>query len=356
MTLTELAIKRPPLVIVIFSVLAILGLLSYFQLKYELLPDILPPYVSVVTMYPGATPQEVEDSVTKPVEDAVSGVDKIKSVSSYSYEGYSLVQMEFVFTADKTKANQDVQKKVNELVASLPVGTRTPIVADFSFSDLPILRIGATADMDPRRLYSTVNDIVKPRLSRLGGIGQISIVGGQEREVQVNLDIPRLTAQGIPVPLVLAALRSANADLPAGRIKDADGDYLVRLSGTYRSIEDLRQLVIGRINGSDLLLGQFADIEDGTKSVQAISRINGKDALGILIVKQSGANAVEVSSSVRSELASIEREYAAEGLSFDVAQDSSSFTLESAKSVTHDLLLAICLVALVMLAFLHSIR
>jgi len=357
MTLAELAIKRPPLIIVIFLALAILGIFSYIQLKYELLPNITPPYVSVVTVYPGAAPQEVEVSVTKPVEDAVAGVDKVKSISSYSYENYSIVQMEFFFTADETKANQDVQKKVNEILASLPPTVRTPIVSNFSFSDLPILRIGATADMDGRELYRVVKDEVKARLSRLSGVGQVSIVGGEEREIRVNLDLAKLSVRGIPVPIVVAALKTANADLPAGKIRDSDGEYLVRLSGKYSNVEELKSVSIARsAGGAETLLGDFADIEDGAKTAAAISRINGKDALGLIVQKQSGANAVEVSRAVRHELTALEKEFAAQRLLFDVAQDSSDFTLESARSVTNDLLLAIGLVALVMLAFLHSIR
>ncbi len=357
MTLTELAIKRPPLIIVIFSALAILGVFSYLQLKYELLPNITPPYVTVVTVYPGAAPQEVEVSVTKPIEDAVAGIDKIKDISSYSYENYSIVQMEFFFTADETKANQDVQKKVNEIVASLPPTVRTPIVSNFSFSDLPVLRIGATAEMDGRELYRVVKDEVRARLSRLSGVGQVAIVGGEEREIRVNLDMAKLSARGIPVPMVVAALKAANADLPAGKIKDADGEYLVRLSGKYTNVEELMGVGVARSQGgAEMVLGDFADVEDGTKATSAISRINGTNALGIVIQKQSGANAVEVSRAVRAELAALEKEFSSQHLSFDIAQDSSLFTLESARSVTNDLLLAICLVALVMLAFLHSIR
>ena len=357
MTLTELAIKRPPLVIVIFSTLAILGVFSYLQLKYELLPNITPPYVTVVTVYPGAAPQEVETSVTKLVEDAVAGVDKIKSISSYSYENYSVVQMEFLYTADANKANQDVQKQVNQILSSLPPDAKTPVISNFSLNDFPILRIGVTSDMDGRELYRVVKDEVKARLSRLSGVGQVSIVGGQEREVRVNLDLAKLSSRGIPVPMVVAALKAANADLPAGKIRDADGDYLVRLSGKYTSIDELKAVGIARSgSGAETTLGELADVEDGAKAVSAICRINGKDALGIVIQKQSGANAVEVSRSVRAELASLQKEFAASHLAFDVAQDSSLFTLESARSVTNDLFLAIALVALVMLAFLHSLR
>ena len=357
MTITELAIKRPPLIIVIFASLALLGAFSYLQLKYELLPNMMPPYVTVVTVYPGAAPQEVETSVTKPVEDAVASVDKVKKVDSYSYENYSVVQMEFQFTADATKANQDVQKKVNEIVSSLPASVKTPVVSNFSLDDLPVIRLGVTANMDGRELFQVVKDNVKARLSRIAGVAQVSIVGGQEREIRVNLDLAKMTARGIPVPLVVSVLSSANADLPAGKIRDKDGEYLVRLSGKYSSIEEIKEVVVARSpDGAETRMGDVADIEDGFKTLSTVCRINGQDAIGIIIQKQSGANTVEVSKGVRAELKSLEKEFAARKLAFDIAVDGSVFTLESAKSVTNDLMLAILLVALVMLAFLHSIR
>jgi HAE1 family hydrophobic/amphiphilic exporter-1 len=246
MTLTELAIKRPPLVIVVFASLGLLGVFSYLQLKYELLPNMMPPYVTIVTVYPGAAPQEVETSVTKPIEDAVASVDRVKKVNSYSYENYSVVEMEFLFTADDTKANQDVQKKVNEIVSSLPASVKTPVVSNFSLDDLPVMRLGVTADMDGRELYQVVKDNVKARLSRIAGVAQVSIVGGQEREIRVNLDLAKMTARGIPVPLVVSALSAANADLPAGKIRDKDGEYLVRLSGKYTTIEELKEVAVAR--------------------------------------------------------------------------------------------------------------
>ena len=311
----------------------------------------------MVTVYPGAAPQEVEVSVTKPIEDALAGIDKVKSITSSSYENYSLCTLQFNYTADEKSAIQDVQKKVNEMLATLPPGVRTPTVSNFAISDFPILRIGVTAAMDGRELFRFVKEDVKARLSRLSGVGQVSIVGGEEREIRVNLDLAKLSARGIPVPMVVAALKTANADLPVGKVEDADGQYLVRLSGRYTNVDELKNVVITRSEGgAETVLGDFADIEDGTKAVSAVSRINGKGALGIEILKQSGANAVEVSRVVRAEIKDMQKEFAAQRLLFDVAEDSSLFTLESARSVTNDLLLAICLVAIVMLAFLHSIR
>jgi HAE1 family hydrophobic/amphiphilic exporter-1 len=357
MSLTELAIKRPPLIIVIFTALLILGGFSYTQLKYELLPNVMAPMVVVGTVYPGAAPQEVETAVTKLIEDSVASVDKVKQIQSSSYENYSSVFLEFQYSADGQKATQDVQKKVNEALSSLPEGARTPTVMSITMDELPIMQVGVTAEAEGRELYRIAKDVIKPRLTRLSGVGQVSLVGGEEREIRVNLDLAGLAARRIPVSSVIGALKSANMDLPAGKVEDKDGDYLIKLSGRYSTIDELRKVgVANPATGVETALEDLADVEDGSKGTSSVSRINGRDSIGIIIMKQSGANAVEVSRLLREELASIQKEYSAQKLVADIAVDSTNFTRESARSVMEDLLLAICLVALVMLAFLHSIR
>ena len=147
MTLTELSIKRPSIIVVIFSVLTVLGLFGLSELKYELLPKITPPWVTVVTVYPGGSPQEVEASITRTIEDAVSGVDKVKTVLSTSAEGVSFVSIEFLISADVNLSLQDIQRKVNEIVSRLPAGVKSPVISKFAIDELPVLRIGTTANM-----------------------------------------------------------------------------------------------------------------------------------------------------------------------------------------------------------------
>ncbi|MBI5021304.1 MAG: efflux RND transporter permease subunit [Ignavibacteriales bacterium] len=357
MTITELSIKRPTLVIVVFTILGVLGLFSYNQLKYELLPKITPPFLVIITAYPGASPQEVETSVTKVLEDAVSGIDKVSTVYATSQEGVSIVSLEFSMKASISVALQDVQRKVNEVSNLLPSGSKTPSITKFALDELPVLRMGVTARMPSRDFYQLLDDRIQPRLAKLAGVGQITLVGGDEREIKVNVDPQKLRSYGLSLLQVTQLIKSSNMDFPTGKVKDGDYQYIVRLAGKYNSIDELRTLVVGQPKqGGDIRLADIAEVEDGRKDYSTLSRINGKTSIGILVQKQGEANSVEVSQIVRAELAKLEKDYTNIGLKFEIAQDGSIFTTDAADAVKHDLMLAIIFVAVVMLAFLHSIR
>ena len=234
---------------------------------------------------------------------------------------------------------------------------KTPLISKFSISELPILRMGVTAEMDNRKFYQFAKDTIKRRITKIKGVGQLDLIGGEEREIKVNLNLDKLNSNKISILQVLQVIKSSNLDIPAGKIKDADGQYIVRIAGKFSSLDDVRNLVVTKSENSGFVkLKDVAEVEDGVKEISTISRINGKNALGILLQKQSGSNAVEVSRLVREELKKIEKDYKSKKVVFDIAQDSSVFTLESAKAVRDDLLLAILFVGLVMLVFLHSIR
>ncbi|HUI11380.1 MAG TPA: efflux RND transporter permease subunit [Bacteroidota bacterium] len=357
MTITELSIKRPTLVIVVFTVLGVLGIFSYTQLKYELLPKITPPFVTVTTIYPGASPAEVETSVTKVVEDAVSGIDKVSNVYATSSEGYSIVSLEFTMSADVNTALQDVQRKVSEVASLFPSGAKSPTFSKFALDELPVLRIGATANMPTRDFFKLLDDHVRPRLAKLEGVGQITLVGGDEREIRVNVDASKLRSCGLSLLQVDQMIRSSNLDFPTGKVEEGGAQFIVRLAGKYRSMDEIRRLVIGETRGGGCIrIADVAEVEDGRKDYTQLSRINGKSSVGIIVQKQGDANAVEVSRVVRAEMKALEKEEAAIGLAFDVAQDGSTFTVDAADAVKHDLMLAVIFVAVVMLAFLHSIR
>ncbi len=357
MTITELSIKRPTLVVVVFSILAVVGLFSYSQLKYELLPKITPPWITIITVYPGASPSEVETSVTKVIEDAVSGIDKVANVYSTSQEGVSIVSLEFTMAADVNTSLQDAQRKVSEIASTFPDGVKTPTLTKFALDELPVLRIGVTSNMPSKEFYHLLDDQLQPRLAKVAGVGQITLVGGDEREIKVNIDPQKLRSYGLSLLQVDQIIATSNLDFPTGKIEEGDAQYVVRLAGKYRSLDDLRRLVVGQSRqGGEIRLADIAEVEDGTKEYTTLSRINGKPSVGIIVQKQNDANSVEVSRDVRKELTSLEAQYAPIGLKFDVAQDASTFTTDAASAVKHDLLLAIIFVAVVMLGFLHSIR
>ncbi|HEY6951874.1 MAG TPA: efflux RND transporter permease subunit, partial [Bacteroidota bacterium] len=221
MTITELSIKRPSLIIVVFLALAMTGVFGYFQLRYELLPRMNIPYASIITVYPGASPSEVENSVTKKLEDAVSTVEKIGNIYATSYEGLSVLTIEFRRTANIDVAIQDVQRKVNSAAGSFPRDVRPSAVQKFSFDELPIIRMGVTSTMPSREFYQLLKDQIQPRFSKLDGVGQVSLVGGDIREIKINLDAQKVRAYGLSIAQITQIVKASNLDFPTGTVKGA---------------------------------------------------------------------------------------------------------------------------------------
>jgi len=357
MKITDISIKRPSLVIVVFTALTLLGLLSYFSLGYELLPKFSNNVVSISTIYPGASPNEVENTVTKKIEDAVSSMENIKKLNAVSYESLSTVTITLTDKANIDIALNDAQRKVNAILADLPEDVKTPSLSKFSLDDLPVITMSASANMDDITFYDLIDKRIAPVISRVSGIAQVNLIGGSEREIQVSLDADRLQGYNLSVPQVQQMILTSNLDFPTGSVKTKNSDVLIRLSGKYRSIEELRNLVLTTSkDGAQIRLGDVADVQDAQKETEKLARINRQGAIAIQIIKQSDANAVEVSKGVHKIIDQLKVEYKANKLDIKVVNDSSIFTLESADAVIHDLILAVILVAFVMLFFLHSLR
>jgi HAE1 family hydrophobic/amphiphilic exporter-1 len=357
MTITELAIKRPVLIIVIFSALALLGFFGYSQLKYELIPKIDTYTATVQTIYQGASATEVESAVTKPIEDAVSSVEKIDTITSTSMEGLSMVTIQFTQDADINLALQDVQRKVNGILYKLPDTIQTPAVSKMSMEDMPVLMVGATSNLKDTEFYQLVNDLLKPQLSKQSGVGQITVFGGLPRQINVNIDAQKLRACGLSALDVLQSIQGANVEYPTGAVKDKDLQYTVRLAGKFATVDDIRNSVISRTpDGGEIKLSDVAEIEDGEQDYNTVVRVNGQRTIGIMIQKQSDANAVEVCQRIHDELGVLEAKYRNINLKFTEAFNTSTYTVNSANAVKEDLMLAVLLVASIMLVFLHSFR
>jgi HAE1 family hydrophobic/amphiphilic exporter-1 len=357
MTITELAIKRPTLIIVMFLALGLLGVFGYFQLRYELLPKVSPPWVVISTVYPGASPAEVENSVTKPIEDAVASVEKLTNIYGYSYEGLSVISLEYKYSANADQAMQEVQRKVNGILLKLPKDIRPPIVQKFSFDEVPVLKMGVSSDMPSRDFYQFLKDEIEPAFGKIEGVGQVNLVGGDVREIKINLDAQKVRAYGLSIAQVTQIMRASNLDFPTGAVKGQETQSIVRISGKFSSIDDMRDLIISRSSeGGEVRLGDVAEIEDGLQEYTTLSRLNGKSSTGINIIKQTDANAVEVCQRVKQEIRLLEQANRKDNLRFEIVADASLFTIEAADAVKEDLLLAILLVAAVMFLFLHSIR
>lgn len=357
MKITEISIKRPSLVIVLFITLTFLGLNSYQKLGYELMPKFSAPVLTISAIYPGASPNEVENSVTKKLEDALSSMENVKKITSSSYEGLSVIVVELSTEANVDLALQDAQRKINGMLANLPDDVKTPSLGKFSFDDLPIIRLGVTADMNAIQLFDLIDQRIKPNISKISGVAQVNTIGGEEREIRINVNRNKLEAYRISMPQLVQLIQTSNLDFPTGKIRSEGEQILVRLAGKYTNLEDIRNLVVANTaTGGQVLLKDVAEVQDTKKETQLINRINLQNSIGLSIQKQSDANAVAVSERVKKELASLEKIYADNNIKFTIAQDSTEYTLEAADAVIHDLILAIILVAAIMLLFLHSYR
>ncbi len=357
MKIVKTSIKRPTMVVVIFTILLALGAFSYTKLNYELIPKISSPVVSVTTVYPGASPYEVENSVTKKIEDAISSMEGIKKITSNSMESVSSVVVELEQSMDVDLSLQEAQRKINAMISDLPEDAETPSLGKFDFSDMPIMRLGVAGKMAPTELYDLVDNKIAPALAKLPGVAQVNILGGQEREIRVNINEEKLSGYGLSILQVSQAISNSNLDFPTGKIKDEDKQTTIRLSGKYSSVDQMRNLVIVRNqDGSVVRLTDVAEVQDTKKDAEIYSRIDGENSIGLTIQKQGDANAVEISALAKVEIEKLETLYASDELEFKIASDSSDFTLEAANGVMHDLMIAIILVALIMLLFLHSFR
>lgn len=341
---------------VIFTVLGLLGVASYFSIGYELLPKMSKQVITISTSYPGAAPSEVENSVTKKVEDAVSSLEKLDNIKSQSFEGMSKVIVEFKSDVNINQAVQDAQTKVDGIAADLPEDAKDPEISKFSVDEAPIMKMSVSAKTDNRHLYEIVEQRIVPLLAKLSGVANVGMMGGEERQIRVNIDRKKLESFKLDAQQVQQAIESSNLDFPAGSVKNESSEITIRLAGKFKNTRDIEDVVITSKDGRAIYVKDVAVVIDGVKETETISRYNANTAIGLLMYKQTDANAVQVSEQVQEEIKKLEKEYTNEGLTFAIAQDSSEFTLEAAEAVNHDLVLAIILVALVMLVFLHSMR
>jgi len=356
MDLIKLSIKRPSVLIVMLSLLLLGGFYSYKLLNYELIPKFEVNVVTISTIYPGASPSEIESTVTKKIEDGVSALENIKKTQSYSYESLSVVVVQLTNDANVDNTLNEAQRKINAIRSNLPTDAKEPSLSKFSLSDLPIVSIGVTSKLSSQELYDLVDKKIQPELSRVPGVAQVNIIGGRKREIRVNVDAKKLEGYGLSIGQVQQLIAASNMEIPAGKIKTRENSTSIRLLGKIQDVEQLRNLTLASQNGVEIRLSDVADVQDTEEEAEKIARIDQENTLLLQVLKQTDANAVSVSELVRKKMEQIEQTYKNEGVKMLLAEDTSEFTLHAANSVMFDLVLAIVLVAVVMFFFLHSLR
>lgn len=357
MNITEISIKRPSLIIVLFSVFTLLGFIGYKNLSYELMPDFNQPVVVIKTVYPGAEPNEVETSVSRKIEDALSNLEGVDYLVTKSLPNASIIIANLKYGTDLDKAMQDAQRYIDNIRKDLPQDILSPVMSKVSPNDLPIMSISATSDLSATEFYQKMKDDYLPQIQQIKGVAEITVLGGEEREIQVKINQDKLKLYKISMVQVVEAINRSGLDLPAGKVQTEEESNSVRLTGKFASIEDIKNVQVAMpVIGSPVYVKDIADVIDGIKETTSISRYNGKNGIGLMLKKQGDANAVDVSKLVREKFQSIEQQNASSGVKFIIADDSTDNTIAAVNSVVFDLILAVILVSLVMLLFLRSFR
>ena len=357
MNITEISIKRPSLIIVLFSVLTLLGVIGYKNLSYELMPDFNQPVVVIKTVYPGAEPNEVETSVSRKIEDALSNLEGVDYLVTKSLPNASIIIVNLKYGTDLDKTMQDAQRYIDNIRKDLPQDILSPVMSKVSPNDLPIMSISATSSLPATEFYQKMKDEYLPQIQQIKGVAELTILGGEEREIQVKANRDKLKLYKISLYQVVEAINRSGLDLPAGKVQTDQENNSVRLTGKFATIDDIKNVQVAMpMLGSPVYVKDVAQVVDGIKETTSISRYNGKDGIGILLKKQGDANAVDVSKMVRAKFKSIEAQNSNSAVKFIIADDSTDNTIAAVNSVVFDLGLAVILVSLVMLLFLRSFR
>lgn len=357
MNITEISVKRPTLIVVIFSILTFLGFIAIRTLNYELLPKWDTPVFIVQTPYPGAAPSEVENSVTKQIEDAVAGLTGVDVIRSISQQGFSLVIVALKNGVDIEPVVNEALRNIQAVKSELPPFALDPSLYRISINDFPIMMLGVESSLTPAELFDLTDRRIRPRLTGVTGVGQISMIGETPREVQVNIDHRKLEAYQISILQVLQAIKSTNINFPAGSLDQGNGLTYLRMSGKILSTSELARLEIAlKRDGSAVKLSDIAEIVEKEQDPLTLYRINGRQSLGLEITKKQDANTVETVKALQHELAQLEKEHEDIQLRFSIPQDGSLLIKDAANGVARDIFMAVLLVTAIMILFLRSGR
>jgi HAE1 family hydrophobic/amphiphilic exporter-1 len=354
--ITRVSIANPVFATMMMAALLVLGVFAYNRLPVEQFPDVALPIVVVETDYPGASPESVEEEVTRRIEEAVNSVSGIRTLSSRSYEGRSVVIAEFDLDVDPKVAAQDVREKVQVVRPSLRDEVKEPRVSRFNPDDLPVASIAvSSSSRSLRDLTSLADRTVKKRLENVTGVGQAALVGGTQREIQVRLRLDDLEAQRIGADQVIQALRTENQEMPAGAVTTGSQERMVQIKARLATPKDFRSLIVARRGGNPVTLGQVADIEDGAQEEESVALINGRRAVSIDVVKAQGENTIAVVDGVRRALVSLQDVVPAD-VELEIVRDASTAIRNSVRDVKVTLLEGGLLTVAIVFVFLASWR
>jgi HAE1 family hydrophobic/amphiphilic exporter-1 len=353
--LAEICIRRPVFAAMIVLSLVVVGAASYFKLGVDRFPSVDLPTVAVRTNLPGASPEEMETLVSQRIEEVVNTVDGIDNLRSISGQGNSIVIATFNLNRDIDTAAQDVRDRVSTVVRDLPPDAKPPVIAKFNNDSTPVLTIALSGQRSIRELTEYADKIVKVQLERAGGVGEVAVVGGLDRAINIWIDAERLAAYKIPITAVRDALQRQNADVPGGNVETGRRELVLRTLGRYTNPRDMEELVVTNINGAPIKIRDLGRVEDGTKEQRSIARLNGQPTVTLEVRRQSGANTVEVIHNVKDQLARVSAQLPAD-IKLETIRDQERYIDAALHEITRHLILGSILASLVVLLFMRSWR
>ena len=353
MNISQFSVRRPVLTVMASLIVIILGGVSLFRLSIDLMPDITYPTLSITTEYENASSEEIEELITRPVEEAMSAVPGVEEVTSVSAEGRSSVRVTFSWGTNLDEAANDIRERLDRVIPRLPEDAERPRLRKFDLAAFPILIMGVSSNLEPIRVREIIDNQVKNRIERIPGVASLAIRGGLDREIHVNLNAEKIKALGLPIDQIINRLKEENINLPAGTIEQEMLDVTIRTPGIYNNLNELRNTVVAMREGVPIQLKEIATVEDAWEKVTRIVRINGKPGVRLSVNKQSGKNTVEVATGVLKEI---------EQINLDIPQlhiipiiDTSDYIKRSITNVGTTILYGGVLAIFVLLFFLRNI-
>ncbi|HEY3451820.1 MAG TPA: efflux RND transporter permease subunit, partial [Myxococcales bacterium] len=356
MFISNVAIRRPVFTTMVVVALMVLGLIAASRLGVDMFPDVGFPAVSVATFYPGAGPEEVEQLVSKPIEEATSSINGIDEVRSFSRDSVSTVVLLFKYEVDVKDAATQVREKLAAIRGKLPRDIKDPVIARFDPSAVPILTYAVSSKRGPAETRRITEDVIKPQLESIDGVAAVSVVGGLEREIHVFINRAKLDELGLSLSQIGQQLAMESFDLPGGRISSATSELNVRTLGRFRSLDELSHVVVASLaNGSQVRLSDVARIEDGYKEVRQKPLLDGQEAVTFEVQKQSGTNTVAIADAVFGRLAQIKPQLPSD-LAFSPVVDTSRYIRRNYDDVKESILWGGLMAVLVIFVFMLDWR
>ena len=355
MKLADVSIRRPVFATMMIMALIVFGLFSYTKLNVDLYPDVDIPFVVITTVLPGAGPEQIETDVTKKIEDAVNPVEGVDYLQSISQENVSIVIVAFRLEINGKDAAQDVREKIAAIRGDLPDNIEEPVIQRYDYASFPIMSLTVSGNMSDKDITTFTKNVVKKRLENIPGVGSVDLVGGSEREIQIEVDAARLDAYNISIQDVIMSVGAQNVEIPGGNVTAGPRQLLVRTMGKYKSVDDFRKVIVATPKGTPVYLSDVANLVDGIEEQTSLTRVDGKIAVGLNIIKQSGSNTVQVAKEVNKQLAKLKDEIPA-GVFINLSQDNSIFIKDSINDVLFDIFYGGLLAVLVIYLFLANFR